>query len=316
MFSAADDEQWRIITRHIDESDYYCVIVAHRYGSTVDGISFTHKEYEYALSKVIPVMGFIIEDSVAWPAEFIDKGTPGRRSLSSFKALVKSKPVSFWKSGDDLYGKVSIALSKAFTANPREGWVRSSATAGPELTQELTRLSAENARLREELKTISAERDADKSSEVESLMDKLMNIERVLDYKYSQYDAEWVRSKPHTIADIFLELAPSLATELELRDASNHLAMSLREDQAKSWWLAAINQVRGVLSDLMALSLVEPSGRKHAVADKGEYWTLTELGTELHRHVRLTLIEERDTAPEEDPNDDMPNSIESSGVPV
>jgi hypothetical protein len=57
MFSAADEEQWKIITRHIDESDYYVVIVGHRYGSITDGISYTRKEYEYALSQRIPVLG-------------------------------------------------------------------------------------------------------------------------------------------------------------------------------------------------------------------------------------------------------------------
>ena len=34
MFNAADEEQWAVITRTIDQCDYYVVIVAHRYGST------------------------------------------------------------------------------------------------------------------------------------------------------------------------------------------------------------------------------------------------------------------------------------------
>jgi hypothetical protein len=42
MFNAADEEQWAVITRTIDQCDYYVVIVAHRYGSTTpEGISFT-----------------------------------------------------------------------------------------------------------------------------------------------------------------------------------------------------------------------------------------------------------------------------------
>jgi hypothetical protein len=41
MFNAADEEQWPIISRHIDESDYYVVVVAHRYGSTIGDLSFT-----------------------------------------------------------------------------------------------------------------------------------------------------------------------------------------------------------------------------------------------------------------------------------
>ena len=67
MFNAADEEQWKIITRHIDESDYYVVIVAQRYGSTVDGISYTEKEYDYAVQQGVPALGFIINDSAPWP---------------------------------------------------------------------------------------------------------------------------------------------------------------------------------------------------------------------------------------------------------
>ena len=52
MFSAADEEQWKIITRQIDQSDYYVVIVAHRYGSvTSEGLSYTEKEYDYAVQR-------------------------------------------------------------------------------------------------------------------------------------------------------------------------------------------------------------------------------------------------------------------------
>lgn len=41
MFSAADETQWKLIKRQIEQSDYYVVLVAHRYGSTVEDISFT-----------------------------------------------------------------------------------------------------------------------------------------------------------------------------------------------------------------------------------------------------------------------------------
>jgi hypothetical protein len=38
QFSAADKEQWKIIQRQIDQSDYYVVLIARRYGSTTPGI--------------------------------------------------------------------------------------------------------------------------------------------------------------------------------------------------------------------------------------------------------------------------------------
>jgi len=89
MFSAADEEQWKIITRQIDQSDYYVVIIAHRYGSVVDGISYTEKEYDYAVNKGIPVIGFIIEEDVAWPPEMIDTEPEKQGSLVKFKEKIR-----------------------------------------------------------------------------------------------------------------------------------------------------------------------------------------------------------------------------------
>jgi len=56
MFSAEDKQQWQIIQRHIESSDYYVVILAHRYGSMEDGRSFTEKEYDYAIECTVPVL--------------------------------------------------------------------------------------------------------------------------------------------------------------------------------------------------------------------------------------------------------------------
>ena len=56
MFPATDEEQFNFIKKIIDNSDYYVVIVAGRYGSIApDGLSYTEKEYDYAVSKGIRV---------------------------------------------------------------------------------------------------------------------------------------------------------------------------------------------------------------------------------------------------------------------
>jgi hypothetical protein len=60
MFSAANEEQWKIIQKQIDDCDYYVVIIAHRYGSLDKTISYTEKEYDYAVLKDIPVLGFCL----------------------------------------------------------------------------------------------------------------------------------------------------------------------------------------------------------------------------------------------------------------
>src|SRR5665213_1127692 len=46
LFPASDDTQWELIKRVIEESDYYVVIVAGRYGSLgPEGASYTEMEY-------------------------------------------------------------------------------------------------------------------------------------------------------------------------------------------------------------------------------------------------------------------------------
>jgi hypothetical protein len=67
-FPAANEDQWTFIKNLIDKCDYYVVIIGGKYGSEdSEGKSYTQKEYEYALSKEIPTIGFIHRDrSLNW----------------------------------------------------------------------------------------------------------------------------------------------------------------------------------------------------------------------------------------------------------
>src|ERR1700683_1236401 len=71
LFPAADDDAWTLIKRVIDEADYYLLIVAGKYGSVdpADGLSYTQKEYEYAVSKGKPVMAFLHADPGSIPSK-------------------------------------------------------------------------------------------------------------------------------------------------------------------------------------------------------------------------------------------------------
>ena len=63
QFHAAPASQWDVITKMIDESDCFLLIIGGRYGSIdeSEGISYTEKEYEYAKKKGIPILVFIKE---------------------------------------------------------------------------------------------------------------------------------------------------------------------------------------------------------------------------------------------------------------
>lgn len=68
LFNAANETQWQMIKRRIEESDYYVVIIAHRYGS-IDSetkLSYTEKEYDYATELGVPTMAFVLDGDAAW----------------------------------------------------------------------------------------------------------------------------------------------------------------------------------------------------------------------------------------------------------
>lgn len=85
MFNAGDQTQWETIKSYIDSSDYYLVILAHRYGSKDpdSGISYTEKEYDYAGEKGIPRLGFVIDKTATWPADQVE--AKAKKKLDDFK---------------------------------------------------------------------------------------------------------------------------------------------------------------------------------------------------------------------------------------
>ena len=130
MFSAADEEQWNVIKETIDSSDYYIVIIAQRYGSIIEhgvdkGISYTQKEFSYAKKKGVPILAFIINDSVLLTADKVETDEIKKEKLKEFKEKAKTgRVVEWWETGDELARKVAVALSKEIQKGKRPGWIR------------------------------------------------------------------------------------------------------------------------------------------------------------------------------------------------
>lgn len=131
MFSAADEEQWEIIQDTIDSSDYYILIIGHRYGSTIDsgndaGISYTEKEFRYAIEKQIPVLAFILSDNADIKKANLESNPEKVEKLNAFKDDVKKgRIVEWWETPEELTIKVTTALHKQMIRKKRPGWVRS-----------------------------------------------------------------------------------------------------------------------------------------------------------------------------------------------
>ncbi len=131
QFHAAPTSQWNVITKMIDECDFYLLVVGGRYGSidTESGISYTEKEYNYAKSKGMPVLVVIKEASAITDIEKDtgDDKYDKMRMLDEFREKVKNdgNTVDFFVDLNNLKYVASQTFSNAIGyADGNAGWVR------------------------------------------------------------------------------------------------------------------------------------------------------------------------------------------------
>ena len=292
MFSAADEEQWQIITRQIREVDYYLVISAHRYGSIAnDGIGYTEKEYDFAKSIGIPTIGFVIKDDAQWDNSLIDKEPEKIQLLKKFKEKIKSKMVNFWSNKDELNAKVIASLTKAFTSHPRDGWIRSSESShvNPEIVNELSRLSSENAELRK--KIASTEKIKEKNEFVDIL--KILEHNKKSIFLYSMTNRDWIEQEKVSLLFIFERIAEITEDESDEQNINQQIKLGIPTPEGhtiSSEHPLPTNFISNWLADLTSLDLVEISKKKHAVSDKNSYWSLSPKGRALNKNIRKNKL--------------------------
>jgi Domain of unknown function (DUF4062) len=123
LFPAADDDQWTLIKRVIDDCDYYIAIIAGRFGSLgSEGKSFTQMEYEYAMSKQKPVIAFLHSDPGKIESAKTDPAN--RERLEPFRRLAQQKMCKMWSNPKELGSVVSRSIIKLIKDRPGIGWVR------------------------------------------------------------------------------------------------------------------------------------------------------------------------------------------------
>jgi len=97
-FPAADEDQFEFIKSLIDHCDYYVLIIAGRYGTVAeDGMSYTEKEYRYAVSKGVPVLVMIHNNRGSIAADKSEKTEESKEYLEHFivphRGSVKPTPL-------------------------------------------------------------------------------------------------------------------------------------------------------------------------------------------------------------------------------
>lgn len=150
LFPAGNTDQWTLIQGVIEQSDYYLVILGGRYGSvTEEGISYTEKEYDYAIDLGIPVMGFVPANADAIPVGKTDRNDAAATKLAEFRQKVQLKMTKDWTNAEDLGSKVTRGLMHLIKNNPRPGWIGGDQAMTPETRAEIAELKEKNCPVRE-----------------------------------------------------------------------------------------------------------------------------------------------------------------------
>ena len=128
QFPASSLSQWEYIKRMIDMSDYYLLIVAGKYGSIdpEENISYTEKEYRYAISKKMPILAFLHQNIDLLPVIKVGATDEERDRVKKFHDTVKAagRLVDFYINEEELKYKIAMAISKIVNDVPMPGWVR------------------------------------------------------------------------------------------------------------------------------------------------------------------------------------------------
>lgn len=110
----------------LDDCDYYILILAGRYGLLdVDSIGFTEKEFDYANSKKIPIMSFVIENPNLLTLGNSESTEIGRSKLEVFrKKVCTGRMVKFYNNIDQLKANVATSINKCIKDFPSIGWIQ------------------------------------------------------------------------------------------------------------------------------------------------------------------------------------------------
>lgn len=170
LFSAGNESQLETIRRWIDESDVYMLILGGRYGS-VDpktALSYTELEYDYAVSKEMPIFSVVITEPALDEKLKIDGKlaieTERPQELKLFRDKVLNRISSFFQDPKDIKLAVHETLSDFMSRYSFKGWVSGAEIAeSSALIEEISRLHKHNQNLEKELAELKQSAPAIKS---------------------------------------------------------------------------------------------------------------------------------------------------------
>ncbi|EPJ56367.1 MAG: hypothetical protein OFPI_00340 [Osedax symbiont Rs2] len=269
LFGAIDIAQFDFIKTVIDDCDYYLLIIGARYGSTSDqGISFTEMEYDYAVSKGIPVIALLHSNIGSVIADKSELNPESRAKLDKFRDKVQqSRLTDTWSNSSELSSKAILSIHKMIKMFPAIGWIRADQGSSIEVLEQINNLRIENDQLKLELSKPGSITDTNKFAQGDEEL-TIHGASEVYDSRHNTYEE---KSWSYVISwdDIIKLIGPYLLTPTSEYDLQKILATESKQDHAdiitdKSWHQIHIQllALRIIVSDDDSLLVLTPHGKQ------------------------------------------------------
>jgi len=299
LFPAANEDQWSLIKKVIEDCDYYVLILAGRYGSCgPDGVSYTEMEYRYAIEQGKPVIAFLHRspDQIAQGKCEVEQ--EGRQKLDAFRTLVEKRICKQWASAAELGSVVSRSIIQLMKSDPAIGWVRADELPDKNAALELLRLRHRVDELESEL--AHARTTAPKGTEDLAQGDETTEFNytfrvRDRDLSFMDYSDKFAA----TWNSVFSAIGPAMiseASERSLKQILNSFVMNSNHERLKkkeklagselSRFTLNLEDFQTIKVQLRALGLIVKSANFHGVKDTDTYWALTPYGDETMTRLR------------------------------
>ncbi|TDX64226.1 uncharacterized protein DUF4062 [Methylosinus sp. sav-2] len=298
QFHAATEEQMEYIRPLIDETDYYVVIVKGRYGSVgADGISYTEKEYRYALEKGVPILAFLYEKMDDLRLGDTDQNPEKQAKLIDFRNELQKRMVCYWNNTDQLVNKVKDSVYDSVRRKPRVGWIRGDNAMDPAVYKELE--SARKAVLElekrlSEVVVVDLHNDLAQGADIFQIQWTLMEKSggnEFLNYRYEEigkftFDTSW-----DDILVILIENLYREDTEYAIGSAiAQHIRDSLVDAGDDQHVDVHVDVVRNIRFQLEALGIISTTTRTSTSSTgysrTNLCWVLTERGRQYISKIR------------------------------
>lgn len=290
LFPAIDEGQWEFIKKVIDDCDYYLLIIGGRYGSVADdGLSYTEKEFDYALSKGLRVVVLVHENPESLPLAKSEKDSELREKLAAFIEKASTNRLrKTWATAKDLPGLVALSMSKTIKTYPATGWVRANLTSSETDLRAIVDLQKENEWLKSEL--AKAKPSVNQTSDLNlANFDDDFSFSCTSTFSRNGYNTGGTKvwSVNMTWKDIFHIISPYLTQPYSESNVSSTIAKSAQNIAGKGGTSAKVSSqdLKTIGIQFRAYGLIKIEYLKTVNGGMNTFWSLTEVG-----HVELLKI--------------------------